>query len=137
MSDAITKVAEAILKMLNMASFMAFSVIFTSPSSANCVANDCTNENKAPTDANGNNISSKATKSSVTTKLKLEAVTPCTIAYAAIMLHFSLTDAPFWKVTYNNFNYEHFYNFIVDFFEDVDGVEAQKRVKSLLKWWNK
>ncbi|KAG6853802.1 hypothetical protein C0991_001252 [Blastosporella zonata] len=52
------------------------------------------------------------------------------------MLHL-LTDAPFRKVTYNNFNYEHFYDFIVDFFEVLDGVEAQKRVKSLLKWWNK
>ncbi|KAG6849521.1 hypothetical protein C0991_011457, partial [Blastosporella zonata] len=52
-------------------------------------------------------------------------------------LHFSLTDAPQWKILYNNFNYELFYNFIVDYFEDIEGAEAKKHVKALLKWWNK
>ncbi|KAG6858765.1 hypothetical protein C0991_001981, partial [Blastosporella zonata] len=121
----------------NVENLQAFSVIFTSPSSANRVMDDSNeNKNDNPVSTSILPASPKATKSSVATKLGLEAVTPRTIAYAAVMLHFSLTDAPQWKILYNNFNYELFYNFIVDYFEDIEGAEAKKHVKALLKWWN-
>ncbi|KAF5367844.1 hypothetical protein D9615_010572 [Tricholomella constricta] len=117
-----------------------FSTIFMSPSSANSIVDDRENDENAddfrahfsqPT------ASRKATKSCVAKKLRLEAITPRAIAYAAVLLHFSLTDAPHWKPIYNGFSYELLYNFIVDFFEDIEGVQAKARAKSLLKWWNK
>ncbi|KAG6818922.1 hypothetical protein H0H93_000271 [Arthromyces matolae] len=108
-----------------------YSAIFMSPSSANHVADEDDDENISPSS------SSKATKCNVAQKLNLESVTPRSIAYAAVMLLFSLTDAPQWKPVYNGFSYEHFYNFIIDFFEDVQGLEAKARVKALLVWWNK
>ena len=32
-------------------------------------------------------------------------------------LHFALTDTTYWTIDYNGFNYEEFYEFIIDFFE--------------------
>ncbi|KAF5382538.1 hypothetical protein D9615_002822 [Tricholomella constricta] len=113
----------------------AYSLVFTSPSSANRVIDDADeNENTAPP---GSTSLSKATKYSVAQKLNLNAVTPRSIAYVAVLLHFSLTDAPHWKSTFNNLSYELMYNFIVDFFEDTSGPQAEDRIKSLFKWWNK
>lgn len=61
----------------------------------------------------------------------------CYAAHQALKLHFSLTDAPHWKPIYNGFSYELLYNFIIDFFDDIEGVQAKARAKSLLKWWDK
>ncbi|KAF5374162.1 hypothetical protein D9615_008830 [Tricholomella constricta] len=112
----------------------AYSLVFTSPSSANRVIDDADNENTAPS---GSTSSPKATKYSVAQKLNLNTVTPRSIAYVAVLLHFSLTDAPHWKSTFNNLSYELMYNFIIDFFEDTSGPQAEDRIKSLFKWWNK
>ena len=38
---------------------------------------------------------------------------------------------------YNGFNYEEFYEFIVDFFEADKSPEAQEASEKLLEWWNK
>jgi hypothetical protein len=37
---------------------------------------------------------------------------------------------------YDDFNYEEFYNFIVDYFEADTSVYARNETKMLLDWWN-
>jgi hypothetical protein len=38
---------------------------------------------------------------------------------------------------YNGFNYEEFWEFVVDFFEADQTPEAQEASAKLLEWWNK
>ena len=82
-------------------------------------------------------------------------VTPRAIAYAAIQvcslvslsalflthfylkLHFALNDATAWMSHYNGFNYEEYYEFIVDFFEEDQTPDGKAATNELLKWWNK
>ncbi|KAG5647655.1 hypothetical protein H0H81_007562, partial [Sphagnurus paluster] len=80
--------------------------------------------------------SSKATKSTVAQKISLKSVTPRSIAYIAVMLHFALTDASSWKSQYDGMDYKLLYNFIVDYFEDTPAPADQARIEALLKWWN-
>ena len=54
-----------------------------------------------------------------------------------LQLHFNLTDATHWTSHYNGFNYEEFYEFIIDFFEADATPEAQEASAKLLEWWNK
>ncbi|KAF9782367.1 hypothetical protein BJ322DRAFT_994308, partial [Thelephora terrestris] len=54
-----------------------------------------------------------------------------------LQLHFSLTDATHWMNHYNGFNYEEFWEFIVDFFEADETPEGQEASTQLLEWWNK
>ncbi|KAG7089147.1 hypothetical protein E1B28_010853 [Marasmius oreades] len=67
--------------------------------------------------------------------LGITTVTPCCIAYAAVMLHFSLTNAITWRWVYDGFDYVTFYNVIVDFFEDRT-LSTEQEAKELLCWWN-
>jgi len=52
-------------------------------------------------------------------------------------LIFSLSTAREWKREHNGFYYPLFYDFIVDFFEDIEDDRAQKNVDELLDWWNR
>lgn len=63
--------------------FQTYSLIFTSPSSAKGIAND-DDENIPPFGSKSK--SPKATRNSVAQKLKLETVSPRSIAYAAVMV---------------------------------------------------
>ena len=79
-------------------------------------------------------------------------VTPRSIAYIAVLvrrflhvlaqliypfqLHFSLTDATYWMSEYNGFNYEEFWEFIVDYFEADETPQGQEASTKLLEWWN-
>ncbi|KAJ3778514.1 hypothetical protein FB446DRAFT_832291 [Lentinula raphanica] len=64
-----------------------------------------------------------------------ENIFPDAIAYAAIHLHLALTDASHWVHSYDGYNYQDLWNFVVDFFEDPIDDEAAKQAKDLLKWW--
>ncbi|KAJ3738141.1 hypothetical protein EV360DRAFT_77098, partial [Lentinula raphanica] len=75
-------------------------------------------------------------RSNVAQIIHMDEVKPRSIAYAAIHLHFALTDAPHWNPGYHGFNYLDLWNFIVDFFEDPGDDEEEKRSKELLEWWN-
>ncbi|TFK65060.1 hypothetical protein BDN72DRAFT_860922 [Pluteus cervinus] len=76
-------------------------------------------------------------KDSVSAKLNLcRTVTPRTIAYTAVLVHFNLTEAARWEPEFNGFSYPRLFNFIVDFFESPPGRRAQKRLDDLLEWWN-
>ena len=53
-------------------------------------------------------------------------------------LIFSLSTAQEWKCYHNGFHYPSFYNFLIDFFEDIDleDVASQENIDELLDWWN-
>jgi len=51
-------------------------------------------------------------------------------------LVFSLNSAREWKQEHDGFHYPSFYNFIVDFFEDVDDETTNASVNELFEWWN-
>ncbi|KAG2049217.1 hypothetical protein BDR06DRAFT_1069805 [Suillus hirtellus] len=87
---------------------MGFKAIFTSPSSANKV------------DADG-----------------MRKVTPHAIVYAACQIRFALSNITSWCTIDGDFNYQIFWDNIVDFFEDPPGPVAQARVKALLEWWTR
>jgi hypothetical protein len=84
-------------------------------------------------------------------------VTPQSIAYTITQVHFlflvilrsflmtllplpqlifSLSMAQEWKREHNGFHYLIFYNFIVDFFKDIEDDTGQKNADELLDWWN-
>jgi len=52
-------------------------------------------------------------------------------------LHFALNDATHWESPYNGFNYEEFYEFIIDFFEADKTPEGKAASHELLIWWNR
>ncbi len=47
----------------------------------------------------------------------------------------NLTDTSQWVEVYNSFNFEAFYNFIVDYFEYTPDQASRARADNLLKWW--
>ncbi|KAJ3993375.1 hypothetical protein F5050DRAFT_1810562 [Lentinula boryana] len=75
-------------------------------------------------------------RADVSQKMHMSKVTPRSIAYAAIHLHFGLTDASSWNARYLGYSYQDLWNFVVDFFEDPKDDEAAKQAEELLKWWN-
>ncbi|KAI5984695.1 hypothetical protein EDC04DRAFT_2549620, partial [Pisolithus marmoratus] len=52
-------------------------------------------------------------------------------------LRFALSSCGAWRVVDGEFNYETFYNNIVDFFEVVETPEDKSIIQELLLWWNR
>ncbi|KAG1819313.1 uncharacterized protein BJ212DRAFT_1298528 [Suillus subaureus] len=52
-------------------------------------------------------------------------------------VHFALSSVTSWHTVDGDFDYEIFWNNIVDFFEAVPGPGAQCRVNKLLEWWTR
>ncbi|PBK59860.1 hypothetical protein ARMSODRAFT_1027057 [Armillaria solidipes] len=113
--------------------------IFTSPSSAEDIddtENNVPDSSEPP--AKRKKASKKGTRGNVATLCHLEGqVTPRTIAYAAVMLHFNLTDATTWQEDYCGVSYPALWNFIVDFFEAPSDPASKQQVDDLLDWWAK
>ncbi|KAF9044321.1 hypothetical protein BJ165DRAFT_1528874 [Panaeolus papilionaceus] len=113
-----------------------YCAIFTSPTSSEEFEDVETED--GPSRKKVKKSVKKATKSNVAAILHMSgSVTPRSIAYAAVMLVFNLTDATQWTETYNGFNFRTLWNFIVDYFEETPDEASTNRVKALLKWWNK
>ncbi|KAJ3832522.1 hypothetical protein F5878DRAFT_666495 [Lentinula raphanica] len=108
-----------------------YRLIFTSPSSTKDQPEDVENLPTSKKKKTGANC-----RGNVAQIIHMSEVKPRSIAYAAIHLHFALTDAPYWHPSYHGFNYLDLWNFIVDFFEDPEDEEQEKRSKELLDWWN-
>ncbi|KAJ3741037.1 hypothetical protein DFH05DRAFT_1462884 [Lentinula detonsa] len=108
-----------------------YRTIFTSPSSTSDRSADP--ENLPPSSKFQRTATHRA---DVSQKMHTSKVTPRSIAYAAIHLHFGLTDASSWNARYLGYSYQDLWNFIVDFFEDPEDDEAAKQAEKLLKWWN-
>lgn len=51
-------------------------------------------------------------------------------------LHFSLNDATQWVSHYNGFNYEEFYEFVIDAIEEDQTPEGKAAMNDLFDWWN-
>ena len=62
---------------------------------------------------------------------------PPSVTYTLRKLHFSLSDATHWMSHYNGFNYEEFYEFIIDFFEADQTPEGKAASVELFAWWNR
>ncbi|KAF9051312.1 hypothetical protein BJ165DRAFT_1524262 [Panaeolus papilionaceus] len=114
-----------------------YCVIFTAPTSAENFDTEETED--GPVRKKGKTSSQKkATKSNVANLLHMNnTVTPRSIAYAAVLLAFNLTDAGQWVETYNSFSYPVLWDFIVDFFEAPADDQSKKHADDLIMWWNK
>ncbi|KIN98941.1 hypothetical protein M404DRAFT_156486, partial [Pisolithus tinctorius Marx 270] len=110
----------------------AFRCIFTSPSSAN-----------APVD--GDLHSCKVRRINKTDRmrcdvaglLQMRAVQPQAIAYIAVQLRFALSSCESWCIKDEDFDYEVFYQNIVDYFEQPGSSERAKEIDDLLFTWNR
>ena len=54
-----------------------------------------------------------------------------------LQLRFALSGASSWNIVDIDFNYEEFYNSIVDYFEVTPGPAAKAVIDELLVWWDK
>ncbi|KAG2123040.1 hypothetical protein BD769DRAFT_1359952 [Suillus cothurnatus] len=96
---------------------MGFKAIFTSPSSANEVEGD----------GDGADIienSRRARRRSDQAKVKT-------------CIRFALSNVTSWRTVDGDFDYQMFWNNIVDFFESPPGPVARARVQELLEWWTR
>ncbi|KAF9551242.1 hypothetical protein CPC08DRAFT_715116 [Agrocybe pediades] len=101
-----------------------YCALFTSPSSANdfeaVESESGPVRKKHRSSLDPSQPSRPVTKANVATLLRMEGnVTPRSIAYAAVILVFNLTDAKAWPSNsiYNGFDFVKFYNLIIDSFE--------------------
>ncbi|KAG1768228.1 hypothetical protein EDD22DRAFT_844243 [Suillus occidentalis] len=69
--------------------------------------------------------------------IKMDKVTPRSIAYAACQVRFALSSVTSWRSVDGDFDYILFWRCIVDFFERPPGREARRRVEKLLEWWTR
>ncbi|KAG1848138.1 hypothetical protein C8R48DRAFT_615005 [Suillus tomentosus] len=96
---------------------MGFKAIFTSPSSAN----------EADGDGDGADIlenNRRAKRRSDQARVKT-------------CVRFALSNITSWRTVDADFDYQLFWNNIVDFFEDPPGPAARARVHALLEWWTR
>ncbi|KJA27917.1 hypothetical protein HYPSUDRAFT_197489 [Hypholoma sublateritium FD-334 SS-4] len=113
-----------------------YSSIFISPSSSESFSDEDEN-GAARKQQRVTNSQKKATKSNVANILGMDGrVTPRSIAYAAVLLAFNLTNAGYWMEVFNQFNFRALYALVVDFFEGPSGQAARRRSQNLLKWWS-
>ncbi|KAJ7090535.1 hypothetical protein C8R44DRAFT_861301 [Mycena epipterygia] len=110
--------------------FSSYKIVFTGPSSAKDDVENGPPEKKSKTN--------KAIRKPVCEIMRMNGkVTPRSIAYIAITLHFALTNAQSWTPNYYGFSYPQMYNFIVDYFEAPGaGTPHRAHVDALLAWWN-
>ncbi|KAL1721155.1 hypothetical protein EV715DRAFT_288694 [Schizophyllum commune] len=117
-------------------------LIFTSPSSSETVDDDDGEGGSSPPQKKRKDNVGKATRSNVAKILRMSGqITPRAIAYAAVLLHFNLTNATQWVEQRSGVSYPALYNFIIDYFEDYDpateeGRLAKAQCDALLKWYN-
>ncbi|KAG2089832.1 hypothetical protein BD769DRAFT_1679833 [Suillus cothurnatus] len=117
---------------------MGFKAIFTSPSSANEVdgegegADIIENNRRAQRQSDQTKV-----KTCVASIIGMRKVTARAIAYAACQIRFALSSITSWRTVDGDFDYQMFWNNIVDFFEDVPGPAARTRISELLEWWTR
>ncbi|KAG2122509.1 hypothetical protein BD769DRAFT_1389599 [Suillus cothurnatus] len=116
----------------------AFKAIFTSPSSAREADGDGDGadilENSRRARRQLNQVKVKTCVASI---INMRKVSPRTIAYVICQVRFALSSVTSWRTVDGDFDYEIFWNNIVDFFEAVPGPAAQRRVTKLLEWWTR
>ncbi|KAG2747685.1 hypothetical protein P692DRAFT_20737382 [Suillus brevipes Sb2] len=117
---------------------MGFKAIFTSPSSANEVDGDGDGANIIENNRRARRRSDQAkVKTCVASIIGMRKVTPRAIAYATCQIRFALSNISSWRTVDGDFDYQIFWDNIVDFFEDPPGPAARARVEELLEWWTR
>ncbi|KAG1727335.1 hypothetical protein EDB19DRAFT_1943270 [Suillus lakei] len=76
-------------------------------------------------------------KTCVASIISMKKVTSRSIAYVICQVCFALSNLSSWCTIDGHFDYEVFWNNIVDFFKDIPGPVAQHRVAKLLEWWTR
>ncbi|KAG1738690.1 hypothetical protein EDD22DRAFT_959469 [Suillus occidentalis] len=115
-----------------------YKAIFTSPSSAKDVKGDSDG-----VDVIANNWCTKKSfcgmkvKKHVMQIIKMDKVTPRSIAYAACQVRFALSSVTSWRSIDGDFDYILFWRCIMDFFECPPGQEVRHRIEKLLEWWTR
>ncbi|KAG1720163.1 uncharacterized protein EDB91DRAFT_1088934 [Suillus paluster] len=116
----------------------AFKAIFTSPSSAKEAKGDGDGadilENNRHTQWKSDQAKVKTCIASI---INMKKVTSRAIAYVVCQVHFALSNMSSWHTVDGDFDYEGFWNNIVDFFEDIPGSITKHRVDKLLEWWTR
>ncbi|KIK31501.1 hypothetical protein CY34DRAFT_19859 [Suillus luteus UH-Slu-Lm8-n1] len=117
---------------------MGFKAIFTSPSSANEVEGDGDGADVIENCRRARRRSDRAkVKTCVASIIGMRKVTPRAIAYIACQIRFALSNITSWRTVDGDFDYQIFWDNIVDFFEDPPGAAAQSRINKLLEWWTR
>ncbi|KAG2117549.1 hypothetical protein BD769DRAFT_1672589 [Suillus cothurnatus] len=117
---------------------MGFKAIFTSPSLANEVDREGDDANILENNRRARRRSDQAkVKTCVASIIGMRKVTPRAIAYTACQVRFALSCITSWRAVDGDFDYQLFWNNIVDFFEDAPGPAAQVRLNGLLEWWTR
>ncbi|KAG2135991.1 hypothetical protein DEU56DRAFT_913081 [Suillus clintonianus] len=112
-----------------------YKAVFTSPSSAKDIDGDGDGADVVRNNANA--LSGIKVKKHVAQIIKMDKVTPRSIAYIACQVRFALSSVTSWRSVDGDFDYIQFWRIIVDFFEFAPGREAQRRVTKLLEWWTR
>ncbi|KAG1735244.1 hypothetical protein EDD22DRAFT_852393 [Suillus occidentalis] len=116
----------------------AYKAVFTSPSSAKDVEGDgdgadiIQNNRRARKSFNTIKV-----KKHVAQIIKMEKVTPRSIAYIICQVRFALSSVTSWRSVDGDFDYVQFWWTIVYFFERAPGREARRRTDRLLEWWTR
>ncbi|KAG0699962.1 hypothetical protein DFH29DRAFT_1001518 [Suillus ampliporus] len=116
----------------------AFKAMFTSPSSAREADGDGDGANMLENSRRAQQqLNQVKVKTCVASIINMRKVTPRTLAYVVCQVRFALSSVLSWRMVDGDFDYEIFWNNIVDFFEAVPGPVAQRRVTKLLEWWTR
>ncbi|KAG2737537.1 hypothetical protein P692DRAFT_20883456 [Suillus brevipes Sb2] len=116
----------------------AFKAVFTSPSSAK----EADGDGEGADIIENNRRARRAlyqvkVKTCVASIINMRKVTARSIAYVVCQVRFALSSVSSWRTVDGDFDYEAFWNNIVDFFEAVPGPVARQRVDKLLEWWTR
>ncbi|KAI6140546.1 hypothetical protein BKA82DRAFT_3939797, partial [Pisolithus tinctorius] len=90
----------------------AFRCIFTSPSLANVQVGSAERPSESQRNARTN-----WTHCDVSGLLRMRSVQPRAMAYVAVQLRFTLSSCESWRIKDEDFDYEVFYQNIIDYFE--------------------
>ncbi|KAG1900167.1 uncharacterized protein F5891DRAFT_1034487 [Suillus fuscotomentosus] len=113
----------------------AFKAIFTSPSSTREADGDGDGADILENNRHAQRQLNQAkVKTCVASIINMRKVTPRSIAYVVCQVRFALSNISSWCTIDGDFDYEGFWNNVVDFFEDVPGPVTQCRVNQLLEW---
>ncbi|KAG1849721.1 hypothetical protein F4604DRAFT_1934737 [Suillus subluteus] len=116
----------------------AFKAIFTSPSSAKEVVGDGDGANVIENNRRTKkNLFGQKVKTHVAQIIKMQKVSPRSLAYVSCQLRFDLSSVTSWHQVDGDFDYAQFWCNIVDFFEQAPGRLAQRNVDRLLVWWTR
>ncbi|KAG1823246.1 hypothetical protein EV424DRAFT_1538574 [Suillus variegatus] len=114
-----------------------YKAVFTSPSSAKNIEGDGNGADVIENNRRTKTALGIKVKKHVAQIIKMEKVTPRSIAYIACQVRFALSSVTSWRTVDGDFDYVQFWRSIVDFFEWPPGREAQRRVNRLLEWWTR